>query len=117
MNFPHNFEPKNHLNVDSLKTDSNDNDTIATAVGGATAFVAVFQEMIDNYYNNARDGNDGDSDSVVAEQRKQHHGSNVRSHRCRFNYARAKKAIFEDYLVADSLYGSEFKSIFRISRA
>ncbi len=48
MNFPHCFEPNNCLDVDSLNTDSDGDDTIAIAVGGATAFVAVFQEMIDN---------------------------------------------------------------------
>ncbi len=48
MNFPHCFEPNNRLNVDPLNTDSDDDDTIAIAVGGTTAFVAVFQEMIDN---------------------------------------------------------------------
>ncbi len=47
---------------------------------------------------------------------KKHHGSNVHSSRRRFNYKCAKKAIFEDYLLADALYGSEFKLIFCISR-
>ncbi len=66
MNFPHCFEPNNCLDVDSLNTDSN-GDTIAIAVGEVTAFVAVFQEMIDNYYNNFIDNNDGDDVSSVAQ--------------------------------------------------
>ncbi len=70
MNFPCCFESNNCLDVDSLNTDSDDDGTIAIAVGGATAFIAVFQEMIDNFYNNIRDNNDGVNFSSVAQQRR-----------------------------------------------
>ncbi len=53
------------LNSHNMELD--DDDTIAIAVGGATAFVDVFQEMIDNYLNNFRDSNDGDDVSSVAQ--------------------------------------------------
>ncbi len=69
-NFPHGFEPNYPINFDSHNIKSDDDDTIAIAVGGATAFVAVFQEMIDNYCNIFRDNNDGDDVSSVAQQRK-----------------------------------------------
>ncbi len=69
MNFPHGFEPNNRIDCDSHNIESDDDNTIAIAVGGTTAFVAVFQEMVVYYYNNASDSNDGDSDSAVAEQR------------------------------------------------
>ncbi len=68
-NFPHGFEPFYPLSVDSLKTDS-DNEDIIIAVGVATVFVAVFQEPLDDDYSNDEDVNGGKDNSFVAQQKK-----------------------------------------------
>ncbi len=99
-------------NVAPRHDDSDDKD-MAVIVGGGTAFVKTW---IENFTIEGIDEVEGEMEEV-GDHGNRHRGSSICSARRKFNHKRAKAAIYEDYLYVDSLYGSEFKPIFRISHA
>ncbi len=97
--------------------DDSDNEIVSMMVGGAAVIAAAFHNLgsCNNHHNNVNDV-DNDDDSLQSSNRKWHCGVLFRSARRRFDYGRAKEAIDANYLQPDSLYGSEFRNIFKVSR-
>ena len=111
MIFPHVSNTFFPPNVDPCHEASDDED-MTVIVGGSTAFVKAW---IENFMIKGSDKVEGEMEED-GDDTTRHQGSSICSAHHKFNHMRAKAAIYEDYLYVDSLYGSEFKLIFCISR-
>ncbi len=116
MIFPFIRDKANPLHVHSHAGDSNDK-IVSMMVRGGAAIAASFHitDSCDNHHDdvNILDNNDN---SLQLSNRKRHGGVLFQSTRHQFNYGQAKKAIYDNYLWPDSLYGSEFRIIFWVSQ-